>query len=121
MAAGLVLAFAWLMWQLRREQRAEPKDPAVVRLPPSVPQARRHRPAAPPHEGAEGYAARVGRARPDLAAAAAALCESYRGCAMPRRPHGTKRPEEFIAVHGVSSAQSAHPGSRRGGGKKVLP
>jgi len=77
MAAGLVLAFAWLMWQLRREQRAEPKDPAVVaygrlcRKLAAIGLPRR------PHEGPEGYAARVGRARPDLAAAAAALCESY--------------------------------------------
>jgi transglutaminase-like putative cysteine protease len=77
MAAGLVLAFAWLMWQLGREQRAEPKDPAVVaygrlcRKLAAVGLPRR------PHEGPEGYAARVGRARPDLAAAAAALCESY--------------------------------------------
>jgi protein-glutamine gamma-glutamyltransferase len=77
MAAGLVLAFAWLVWQLRREQRTEPTDPAVVayrrlcRRLAAVGLARR------PHEGAEGYAARVGTARPDLAAAVAALCGSY--------------------------------------------
>jgi transglutaminase-like putative cysteine protease len=77
MAAGLVLAFAWLVWQLRREQRSEPADPAVVgyrrlcRRLAAVGLARR------PHEGAEGYAARVGQARPDLAAAVAALCGSY--------------------------------------------
>jgi len=77
MAAGLVLAFAWLVWQLRREQRTEPADPAVVayrrlcRRLAAIGLARR------PHEGAEGYAARIGRARPDLAAAVAALCGSY--------------------------------------------
>jgi len=77
MAGGLVLAFAWLLWQLRREQSAEPKDPAVVayrrlcRKLAAIGLARR------PHEGAEGYAARVGEARPDLAAAVAALCGSY--------------------------------------------
>jgi len=77
MAAGLVLSFAWLTWQLRREQRAEPKDPAVVAY------ARLCRKLAAigmprqPHEGPEGYAARVGRARADLAAEAAALCASY--------------------------------------------
>jgi protein-glutamine gamma-glutamyltransferase len=77
MAAGLVLAFAWLVWQLRREQRAEPSDPAVLayrrlcRRLAAIGLARR------PHEGAEGYAARIGRARPDLAAAVAALCGRY--------------------------------------------
>jgi transglutaminase-like putative cysteine protease len=77
MAAGLVLAFAWLVWQLRREQRTEPRDPAVVayrrlcRRLAAIGLARR------PHEGAEGYADRVGRDRPDLAAAVAALCGSY--------------------------------------------
>jgi transglutaminase-like putative cysteine protease len=77
MAGGLVIAFAWLAWQLRREQRAEAFDPAVAayrrlcRRLAAVGLARR------PHEGAEGYAARVGRARPDLADAVAALCGSY--------------------------------------------
>ena len=77
MTAGLVLAFAWLLWQLRREQYKESTDPAVVayrrlcRRLAAVGLARR------PHEGAEGYAARVGRARPDLAAPVAALCSSY--------------------------------------------
>ncbi len=77
MAAGLVLAFAWLVWQLRREQRTEPTDPAVVayrrlcRRLAAIGLARR------PHEGAEGYARRIGRSRPDLAAAVEALCGSY--------------------------------------------
>ena len=77
MAVGLVIAFAWLLWQLRREQRAEPRDPAVLayrrlcRRLAAIGLPRR------PHEGAEGYAARVARARPDLAAAVAALCGSY--------------------------------------------
>jgi transglutaminase-like putative cysteine protease len=98
MAAGLVLAFAWLMWQLRREQRAEPKDPAVVayrrlcRRLAAIGLPRR------PHEGAEGYAARVGRARPDLAAAAAALFESYSQLRYARAtPQHEENLREFIA------------------------
>src|SRR6202044_55784 len=77
MAVGLVIAFAWLLWQLRREQRAEPRDPAVLayrrlcRRLAAIGLPRR------PHEGAEGYAARVAQARPDLATAVAALCGSY--------------------------------------------
>jgi len=90
MAAGLMLAFAWLVWQLRREERAEPRDPAVVayrrlcRRLAAIGLARR------PHEGAEGYAARVGQARPDLAAAVAALCASYSRLryAQPSPEHG---------------------------------
>ncbi|HTV97878.1 MAG TPA: DUF3488 and transglutaminase-like domain-containing protein [Steroidobacteraceae bacterium] len=77
MAIGLVLAFAWLMWQVRREQRPQRKDAlaivygrlcgklAAVGLP------RR------PHEGAEAFAARVASARPDLAPAVTGLCGSY--------------------------------------------
>jgi transglutaminase-like putative cysteine protease len=77
MAAGLMLAFVWLIWQLRREQHTETKDPAVLayrrlgRRLAAIGLPRR------PHEGAEGYAARVGRARPDLAVTVAALCGSY--------------------------------------------
>jgi len=109
MAGGLVLAFAWLMWQLRREQRAEPKDPAVVaygrlcRKLAAIGLPRR------PHEGPEGYAARVGRARPDLAAAAAALCESYSQLRYARAtPQHDESLEEFIA-----RARGFHPRRRR--------
>jgi hypothetical protein len=105
MAAGLVLAFAWLMWQLRREQRAEPKDRAVIaygrlcRKLAAVGLPRR------PHEGAEDYAARVGRARPDLAAAAAALCESYSQLRYARATaQHEQNLEEFIA-----RTRSFHP------------
>ena len=111
------------MWQLRREQRAEPKDPAVVayrrlcRRLAAIGLPRR------PHEGAEGYAARVGRARPDLAAAAAALCESYTQL---RYAQATPRLEEilreFIArARGFRPRRAHIQGSRRRGGEKVLP
>jgi protein-glutamine gamma-glutamyltransferase len=77
MGVGLVLAFGWLVWQLRREQRAEPGDAAVAaygrlcRRLAAIGLARR------PHEGAEGYAVRVAQARPDLAEVVAALCGRY--------------------------------------------
>ena len=77
MAVGLVLAFAWLVWQLRREQRTLPKDPAVIAYRRLCRRLAAVGLARSLHEGAEGYAARVGRARPDLAAAVAALCGSY--------------------------------------------
>ena len=108
MAAGLVLAFAWLVWQLRREQNAEPADPAVVayrrvcRRLAAIGLARR------PHEGAEGYAARIGRARPDLAAAVAALCGGYSRLRYAQRSveHGADL-EAFVA-----DARAFHPRRR---------
>jgi len=77
MGIGLALGFAWLTWQVRRELRPPTKDPlirayerlcrrlAAVGLPRSA------------HEGAETYAARIARARPDLAAAVSMLCRRY--------------------------------------------
>jgi transglutaminase-like putative cysteine protease len=77
MGGGLALAFAWLTWQLRREQRPRPKDPlvraygslcrklAAVGLPRKA------------HEGAETFAARVALERPDLARTVTALCRRY--------------------------------------------
>ncbi len=77
MAVGLVLAFLWLLWQLRREQHAEPRDPAVLAYRRLCKRLAAIGLPRWPHEGAEGYAARVAQARPDLAAAVAALCGSY--------------------------------------------
>ena len=77
MAAGLALAFGWLMWQLRREQRPQPKDPVVIayrRLCRKL--AGIGLPRAP-HEGAEGYAARIAALRPDIGGAVSALCGCY--------------------------------------------
>ncbi len=105
MAAGLVLAFTWLVWQLRREQHTESTDPAVAayrrlcRKLAAIGWARR------PHEGAEGYAARVGRARPDLAAAVAALCGSYS-----KLRYAEASPEHAADLEGfVARARAFHP------------
>jgi hypothetical protein len=105
MAAGLVLAFAWLVWQLRREQRTEPKDPAVVayrrlcRRLAAIGLARRS------HEGAENYAVRVGQARPDLAAPVAALCGSYS-----RLRYAQSSPEHGADLGAfVARARAFHP------------
>jgi hypothetical protein len=77
MAAGLVLAFAWLTWQIRHEQRPRPKDPLVraygslCRKLAAVGLTRKA------HEGAETFAARVALERPDLAPTVTALCRRY--------------------------------------------
>ncbi len=77
MAAGLALAFLWLTWQIRREQRPNPKDPvlrAYHRLCRKLAAAGLARRAS---EGAESFAARVARERPDLGARVGDLCRCY--------------------------------------------
>lgn len=108
MAAALALAFGVLMWQLRREQRAQPKDPAVIaygRLCKKLAAAGVPRAA---HEGAEDYADRVARLRPDLAAAVQALCGRYSHLryAAPAPAHRADL-EIFIA-----RVRAFHPGRR---------
>ena len=77
LAIGLTLALSWLTWQVRREMRPEVKDPLVraygrlCRKMANIGVPRRL------HEGAEGYAERVAKLRPDLAAALAVLCRHY--------------------------------------------
>jgi hypothetical protein len=77
LAAALMLAFGWLSWQIRREMTPTPRDPAVRsfrRL------CRKLAAAGLPrleHEGAEAYAVRVARERPDLGAEVASLCRQY--------------------------------------------
>jgi len=77
MAVGLALAFAWLTWQIRREQRPQSKDPLVRaydRLCRKLAAVGLRREA---HEGAETFAARVALERPDLAGTVGALCRRY--------------------------------------------
>jgi protein-glutamine gamma-glutamyltransferase len=77
MAAAIVLAFGWLMWQVRREQRPAQRDPLVRaygRLCAKLAAAGLPRRA---HEGAEAFAARVALERPDLADSVGALCGRY--------------------------------------------
>jgi hypothetical protein len=77
MTVAIVLAFAWLMWQVRREQRPAQRDPLVRaygRLCTKLAAAGLPRRM---HEGAEAFAARVALERPDLADAVRALCGRY--------------------------------------------
>ncbi|HMK84432.1 MAG TPA: DUF3488 and transglutaminase-like domain-containing protein, partial [Steroidobacteraceae bacterium] len=77
LAFGLVLALAWLTWQVRREQRRESKDPlarAYDRLCSKLAAVGLPRKA---YEGAESFGARIARERPDLAREVSALCRRY--------------------------------------------
>ncbi|HEX3948714.1 MAG TPA: DUF3488 and transglutaminase-like domain-containing protein [Steroidobacteraceae bacterium] len=77
LAAAMTLVFIWLTWQVRRELAPRSKDGcarAYARLCTKLAAA-----GVPrlPHEGAEGYALRVARLRPDLAGAVMQLCRQY--------------------------------------------
>jgi transglutaminase-like putative cysteine protease len=77
LGACLILGMAWLTWTVRRELEPRHRDPvtrAYQRLCRRLAAAGIPR---MPHEGAEGYAARVAGMRPDLGAAVGALCRRY--------------------------------------------
>jgi len=77
LAAALTIALCWLTWTVRRELKPTPKPPLVrhyLRLCAKLAAAGVPR---MPHEGAQAYAARVARCRPDLAAQVTALCQRY--------------------------------------------
>ena len=77
LTAALGVVFCWLTWQVRREAgpaRREPLMRVYARLCAKLAAAGIER---LPHEGAEDFAARVARRRPDLAAAVTALCSHY--------------------------------------------
>ncbi len=77
LAAAMTLVLCWLTWQVRRELAPQSKDLAArayARLCAKLAAAGLPR---LPHEGAEAYAQRVARRRPDLAASVTALCRQY--------------------------------------------
>jgi protein-glutamine gamma-glutamyltransferase len=77
LTGALTVVLCWLTWQVRREvgpARKEPLIRAYARLCAKLAVAGI---ARLPHEGAEDYAARVARRRPDLGSAVTALCRHY--------------------------------------------
>ncbi len=77
LTAALALLMCWLTWWVRRElqpARREPVVRAYLRLCAKLARVGLPRLA---HEGAEAYADRVARQRPDLAPAVRALCRRY--------------------------------------------
>ena len=119
MGAGLVLVFIWLTWQIRREQRPDPKDPVLrayhklCRKLAAAGLPRR------PSEGAEAFAARVatraarsGRPRgcPLEALFAPALWREppRRRRAMVRRPSARVQPAASRARGALESGSRAN-------------
>lgn len=77
LAAAMALVLAWLTWQVRRELEQSSKDEtarAYARLCAKLAAAGI---ARIPHEGAEAYAQRAARLRPDLADRVTQLCRQY--------------------------------------------
>jgi protein-glutamine gamma-glutamyltransferase len=77
LAAAMALVLLWLTWQVHRELAPPSKDVAgrtYARLCAKLAAAGI---ARKPHEGAEAYAMRVARLRPDLADTVTALCRHY--------------------------------------------
>jgi transglutaminase-like putative cysteine protease len=77
LAIAIALVFFWLTWQVRRELNPPLKDLAArayARLCAKLASAGI---ARLPHEGAEAFASRVARLRPDLGERVTALCRQY--------------------------------------------
>jgi transglutaminase-like putative cysteine protease len=77
LAAAMALVLGWLTWQVRRELAPRAKDEtarAYARLCAKLAAAGI---ARFPYEGAEAYALRVARLRPDLAGVVTNLCRQY--------------------------------------------
>jgi protein-glutamine gamma-glutamyltransferase len=77
MGVGLALVFVWLTWQIRREQRPDPKDPVVRAYHKLCRKLAAAGVPRRPYEGAESFAARVAIERPDLGSRVGALCRRY--------------------------------------------
>ncbi len=77
LAVAIALVFTWLTWQVRRELTPRSKDitgRAYARLCTKLAEVGIPR---IPHEGAEAYALRVARLRPDLGGTVTQLCRQY--------------------------------------------
>jgi transglutaminase-like putative cysteine protease len=77
MGAGLALVFIWLTWQIRREQRPDPKDPVLRAYDKLCRKLAAGGLPRRPSEGAEAFAARIALERPDLALRVGALLRGY--------------------------------------------
>jgi protein-glutamine gamma-glutamyltransferase len=77
LAVGIALVFVWLTWQVRRELSPQSRDVTARVYARLCAKLAAVGIARLPHEGAEAYALRVARRRPDLAATVTALCRQY--------------------------------------------
>jgi hypothetical protein len=100
LAAVLTLVLCWLTWTVRREVDHAPRDSlsrAYSRLCAKLAAAGIPRRS---HEGAEDYAARVARHRPDLSRQVTELCRQYSTLRYAAPPAPTTVNEFDAAVRG---------------------
>lgn len=98
LAGALTLVLCWLTWTVRREIDHAPRDAlgrAYSRLCAKLAAAGLPR---RPHEGAEDYAARIARQRPDLGPQVAALCRRYSTLRYAAAPAANITVNEFHAA-----------------------
>jgi transglutaminase-like putative cysteine protease len=77
LAVAMSLVLGWLTWQVRRELERSSKDETVRAYARLCAKLAAAGIARLPHEGAEAYALRVARLRPDLAGTVMNLCRQY--------------------------------------------
>jgi len=77
LAAAMSLVLGWLTWQVRRELSPRSKDETARAYTRLCAKLAAVGIARMPFEGAEAYALRVARLRPDLAASVTDLCRQY--------------------------------------------
>jgi transglutaminase-like putative cysteine protease len=77
LAACLIAGMGWLTWTVRRELEVRPEDPVVRAYGRLCRRLAAIGIERLPGEGAEAFAGRVARRRPDLAAPVTALCRKY--------------------------------------------
>jgi transglutaminase-like putative cysteine protease len=77
LAAAMSLVLGWLTWQVRRELSPRSKDETARAYTRLCAKLAAVGIARMPFEGAEAYALRVARLRPDLAAGVTDLCRQY--------------------------------------------
>ncbi len=109
LTAALAVVLCWLTWQVRREigpARKEPLLRAYARLCAKLAAVGI---ARLPHEGAEDYAVRVARRRPDLGGAVTALCRHYSRLRYSAGPAPLTIAEFNAAVRGFRPAAPRSP------------
>jgi protein-glutamine gamma-glutamyltransferase len=112
LAAGLGVVFCWLTWQVRREvipTRKEPLIRAYARLCAKLAAVGLARLS---HEGAEDYAARVARRRPDLGPEVTELCRRY--SSLRYAAAGSRRGSEPSVAQFAAAVRAFRPRDFRG-------
>ncbi len=102
----LISGMAWLTWTVRSELRPRPRDPVTRAYQRLCRRLAAAGIARLPHEGAEDYAARVARERPDLGAAVAALCRRYSDLRYAPRPTAAESARFVAGVRGFRPRDS---------------